>query len=440
VDRRPGLWTVELRTVDSLERAHSALDSITGASGFERHAWFVPGRIEVLGKHTDYAGGRSLVCAIERGLAIVGSRRSDSRVRMVDANDHTSIEFDLSSGAVVRQEPWATYPITVGRRLSMNFRARVGADVAFASDLPVAAGLSSSSALIIATFLALADVNEVAAREDYARNIHDTLELASYLATIENGSSFGQLVGERGVGTQGGSEDHVAILCSKQGCVTQYSFLPAREERVIPVPDRHVFCVGASGVVAEKTGAARGSYNHAAACTGRILRLWCAASSQDHPTLAAALASATDAESQFEAVIDSLADSPADASAFKSRLAQFADESNRIIPAAGDALERGDIESFGNLVDRSQQNAETRLGNQVPETVALARSARELGAAAASAFGAGFGGSVWALVREGEAAEFCNRWHEQYLRRFPARTRDARFFVTRAAKAAHQLF
>ena len=59
--------------------------------------------------------------------------------------------------------------------------------------------------------------------------------------------------------------------------------------------------------------------------------------------------------------------------------------------------------AFGDLVDRSQQLAERRLGNQVPETIELARSARELGARAASAFGAGFGGSVWALVSRADA-------------------------------------
>jgi galactokinase len=51
------------------------------------------------------------------------------------------------------------------------------------------------------------------------------------------------------------------------------------------------------------------------------------------------------------------------------------------------------------------------LGNQVPATMALARSARELGALAACSFGAGFGGSVWALVDRGIAGDFAARWY-----------------------------
>ena len=77
-----------------------------------------------------------------------------------------------------------------------------------------------------------------------------------------------------------------------------------------------------------------------------------------------------------------------------------------IVPGAADALAEGDLDRFGALVDRSQAGAEAALGNQVPETIHLQRSARRLGARAASAFGAGFGGSVWALVAATGAETF----------------------------------
>src|SRR5690625_7071098 len=101
------------------------------------------------------------------------------------------------------------------------------------------------------------------------------------------------------------------------------------------------------------------------------------------------------------------------------RLTQFLEESGRIIPAASEALEQEDLEGFGALVDQSQRGAETGLCNQVDETIALQRIARELGAHAASAFGAGFGGSVWALVPEQEAGAFAERWAAHYQRAHP---------------------
>jgi galactokinase len=71
--------------------------------------------------------------------------------------------------------------------------------------------------------------------------------------------------------------------------------------------------------------------------------------------------------------------------------------------------------------------------------VQLVRSARRLGAAAASAFGAGFGGSVWALVREAESTTFLAAWKEHYLLAFPARAGRATFFAARPGASAGEL-
>jgi galactokinase len=75
----------------------------------------------------------------------------------------------------------------------------------------------------------------------------------------------------------------------------------------------------------------------------------------------------------------------------------------------------------------------------VPETIDLARIARELGAAAASAFGAGFGGSVWALVRECDSQRFSIDWERAYRQRHPAAADRAVFFETGAGPAAMRI-
>ena len=87
---------------------------------------------------------------------------------------------------------------------------------------------------------------------------------------------------------------------------------------------------------------------------------------------------------------------------------------------------------LGELIDRSQLGAEQGLGNQVPETVHLQRTARKLGAVAASAFGAGFGGSVWALVPDEALDRFIQAWRTDYLETFPDRQGRAQFLTTRA--------
>ena len=84
-------------------------------------------------------------------------------------------------------------------------------------------------------------------------------------------------------------------------------------------------------------------------------------------------------------------------------------------------------------------NAVRMLHNQVPETIYLARRARELGAVAASAFGAGFGGSVWALVAHGYATDMCETLRADYATAFPQHAAAAEFFITAAGEPAHRL-
>jgi galactokinase len=121
------------------------------------------------------------------------------------------------------------------------------------------------------------------------------------------------------------------------------------------------------------------------------------------------------------------------------RFEHFLLESNELVPGAAEALARGDVGNLGSIVERSQQAAEELLGNQIPETSFLARSGRELGAVAASAFGAGFGGSVWALVPTADASGFQSRWFSAYAARFPVAGRRVEVFLTRAGPGVVEL-
>src|SRR5207247_7432142 len=173
------------------DRAAAALEGLGAPVSPAWTTWFVPGRLEVLGKHTDYAGGRSLLCAIERGHCMIAVPRVDMQVRLVDAADGSVVTLALHPETEPDASGWATYPATVIRRLARNFpEARRGADIAFQSDLPAAAGMSSSSALMIASFLALAHLNGIDSLQRYRCEIRSREDLAGYLATVENGQDF----------------------------------------------------------------------------------------------------------------------------------------------------------------------------------------------------------------------------------------------------------
>ena len=410
-----------------------------GRAGASTHslAVFVPGRVEMLGKHTDYAGGRSLLAAVERGICLLAAPRADTMMRVFDARSGEETGFAIDPALEPAIGQWSNYPRTVARRVARNFPELArGADVAFASDLPLAAGMSSSSALMVAVFLALAGLNDLDESPTYRDAIHSREELAAYLGCVENGQSFGPLSGDRGVGTFGGSEDHVAMLCCEAGALSQYAFCPVRRERTVPWPADHALVVATSGVAAEKTGGARESYNRAALATRAILHEWRAATGDAAGTIGDVLAGGPDATARLTSIVADAVRRGAADPALCERLTQLVTESEEIVPAAADALARRDLPALGALVDRSQGNAERLLGNQVPETLHLARAARELGAVAASAFGAGFGGSVWAMVRAADATRFAREWRTAYLAAFPRHAARAEVFVTRPGPAA----
>ncbi|RPJ57814.1 MAG: galactokinase, partial [Acidobacteria bacterium] len=274
---------------------------------------------------------------------------------------------------------------------------------------------------------------------EWQREIASMEDLAEYLGAVENGQSFRSLEGDRGVGTFGGSEDHTAMLCCRPGEFSMYGFSPVRHERQVPMPAGHVLVVASSGVTAQKTGAARGGYNLASRAVAVILEQWGRASGRDDRSLAAAVRSSEDAAARIREVIARGGGSVADGLSFRGlldRFDQFLDESECIVPRAAAALAEGRLEEFGSLVDRSQQNAERLLGNQVPETIFLAATAREMGAVAASAFGAGFGGSVWAMIPAPAAPSFLAGLAARYRAAFPHRADAARFFAAAPGPAA----
>ena len=394
----------------------------------------------MLGKHTDYAGGRSLLCATDLGIAFVAQPRNDARVTIRDERSGELDAFEISGDLETTTGDWTNYPRTVARRLCSNFGSLRGADIVFESSLPLAAGMSSSSALIVGFSTVLMRLNELESSSAYRSNISSVEERAGYLGTVENGQTFGSLEGAAGVGTFGGSEDHTAILCCSPGALKQYAFCPVVHERSVAFPDSLCFVIGSSGVIAEKTGAALDLYNRASRLAGAAARVIGAEAGTEVPHLAAAVRGASgerrDEIRSLLGVSDAEGFTGQD---FVDRYDQFVNESETIIPAATSALDNSDLERFGALICESQQCGWQLLKNQVEETVWLADEAVRQGALAGSAFGAGFGGSVYALVGADSVTSFVDRWRTGYVDRFPARSHASDFLITRPGPATFEL-
>jgi galactokinase len=306
-----------------------------------------------------------------------------------------------------------------------------------ASDLPRSAGLSSSSAFVVAIATALADANRMEDDAAWRAAVPSDVARAEYFGAMETGAPYGDFPGDAGVGVRGGAQDHVAIVCARAESVGQFWYLPARVERRVPWPSEYSIAIGVSGVTATKTGNARARYNRVADSTRALVRAWNAATGRTDVTLADALASARDAGERLQRLAE-LGAEEFGGEYLGPRFAQFREEVETIVPGVGDAMRDREFAALGALVDRSMAMAEYALRNQVAETSFLARQARERGAVAASAFGAGFGGAVWAMVRFDEADAFVDAWRAAYADAFPRRAERAQWLVTRPGGPARE--
>jgi len=161
------------------QQAASLFASVYG--GTPAGLWAAPGRVNVIGEHTDYNAGFVLPMAIDKYTVAAAAPRNDRVLRMVSAaGDVRVVEISLDALDPGTPAGWTKYPAGVAWALSGASAlpaAFAGADIAFASTVPVGAGLSSSAALECATGLALTGVAggnispvELARLSQYAEN------------------------------------------------------------------------------------------------------------------------------------------------------------------------------------------------------------------------------------------------------------------------------
>ena len=200
----------------------------------------VPGRANLIGEHIDYHNLPVLPIALRRSIRLRFVPRADHRIHAV-SDDYGVRCFDWTPGLrTTAPGDWENYLRAAAETVAGRWGILRGIDAWVTSDLPAAAGLSSSSALLVAFTLAILRANGIEASFD---------ELMEILPE-----------GEQFVGTRGGGMDHAAVLGSREGCASLISFNPVAI-RHIPIPPGWAFLVADCGVRAEKSGAVRERYN-----------------------------------------------------------------------------------------------------------------------------------------------------------------------------------
>jgi galactokinase len=427
----------------------------------------VPNRVEILGKHTDYQGGQTIVLAGPKNFFAVCGAADDGLTELVNADPTLGTTRLIlpnrgraehgrraSCGRADTPGAWNTlelleegvgvrYALTAAERLLENLSGTGcpplrNVKSVFNCDIPLGGGTSGSSAKLITDVLTFTSASGVFGDPGFRLLIREngrkaglslergdadpfSLALSMYLAHFENGLDFGDLRGNRGVGTFGGSEDHTAIILGERDRMLFCRFCPTEVLKRLAAPARCVFVVAYSGVRAEKTGDAMEKYN-------RLSRdAWAAVEMLNslHGTRFSFLRDFYRELPDYrraDAVLAELGDSPPVAG----RASHFFKEME-VVGRWVEALEAGNHPELGRLLNLSHDLSRDCLGNIAPEVDALQKSAADLGAFGASGFGGGFGGCCHALVPEVEQEAFRSRWRSAYARLFD-RCRDTSSF------------
>ena len=230
-----------------------------------------PGRANILGRHIDHQGGLCNLLAIDREILMVVHPRQDDDITLHNIENGVFPDCRFSIGELVASLPWDDWVSLVNSqpvqelvgsakgdwshyirasvlRLQKKYsdRSLCGMDLVVHGNIPVAAGLSSSSALVVASAEAIVAVNAL------------DVQPAQFVDLCGEGEWF--------VGTRGGSADHAAMKYSQKGRVAQVSFFPFALKKMVEFPSDYRLVICNSGIQARKAVGARDVFNHRVAC------------------------------------------------------------------------------------------------------------------------------------------------------------------------------
>ncbi len=334
---------------------------------------FAPGRVELLGNHTDYNGGVVLSAAIDLGITVRGRRRDGGQIVLTSEGIAGTETADADK--ITARESWADYPLGVAKVFQDAGYPVSGFEANFSSTLPLGAGLSSSAAMEVSTAVLLTRL--------FGLEI-GPLDLAKLCRQAEN--EF--------VGVCCGLLDQVSSIFGKK---EHAIYLDCRAETVstIPFPHDVGLLIVHSGVKHALTG---GEYNE------RRDQCFEAARILGVP----ALRDATSAQLAACAKMPPLV---------KRRAAHIVGENERVF-AAVDYLKAGDVAAFGGLMSASHRSSIENFENSTRELDALVEIAcAQKGVFGARLTGGGFGGAIVALVDLRAIDEIASAVEAEYLQK-----------------------
>ncbi|MFN5058328.1 MAG: galactokinase [Chloroflexota bacterium] len=353
-----------------------------------------PGRVNLIGEHTDYNDGFVLPAAIDRATFIAASPRTDKRVRVLAADLNEEDEFGIDQIERSGMRPWSNYIRGMIKSLLAAGHVINGADMVVASSVPRGAGLSSSAALEVAT--------------GYVFQLFHNLnilgeELALMAQATENhfvGVNCGIM--DQFIVTLGQANHALLIDCRD----LNYQAVPLPTGVSVVICDSHI----------ERTLAGSAYNQRRAECDQAVEIL-----KQSLPGIKA-LRDVTSAQLQEHGHLLS--------PVVRQRARHVISENERVI-AGVSTLQAGNVAEFGRLMNASHASLRDDYAVSIPEMDALVAAAQRVSGCYGSRLtGAGFGGCTVSLVANDAVERFRHEVAAAYL----ANTgRSATIYVTQAA-------
>lgn len=370
-------------------------------SGFEKvfdakpeHLYFAPGRVNLIGEHTDYNGGNVFPCALELGIYAGVRKRQDSGLRLYSQNSATPVyEFDINELSYRQSDSWTNYPKGVFHVIgTQEGPYPFGLDIYYLGDIPSSSGLSSSAAIEVLTATVINDI--------YGLGLSG-IDIAKLSQRAEN--TF--------VGVQCGILDQFAVAMGKPDSAIlldtntlSYSYVP------LLLGDYRIVIANTN----KKRGLEDSKYNERRSeCETALKYLQSELSITSLGELSA---------EEFEEHCSLIPDET-----LKKRARHAVYENLRTLKAF-DALKKNDITLFGKLMNESHLSLRDDYEVTGKELDTLAELAWKFeGTAGARMTGAGFGGCTVNLVKSDRIAEFIETVGSSYSRIIGL---DADFYVT----------
>jgi len=331
---------VPAREHTRFDALRAALDDTPGTIRFAR----APGRVNLIGDHTDYQDGYCLPIAIDRDVLVAFRPRADGRVQVMSLDLDARVELPASSEI----EPWAQTVASTLAVVSEHIGRPVpGFDAAVSSTVPIGAGLSSSAAFDVALSLAATTI----AGEDLEPTV--LARLAQEIEQRASGVPCGLM---DQLASVGGRRDHALLLDCRSCAITP-----------VAIPAGLGVLVVHSGLERALAGSAYAERR--AACEAAATQLGVAA--------------------LRDATLDQVADNP---------FARHVVGENARVLAFVDALRAGDAPAAGELMLASHRSLRGDFAVSTPELDRLVDLSVAAGAYGARLTGAGFGGCIVALV------------------------------------------